>query len=60
MIEKNFFVILNDQQGNPVPMADPEGIIYFLDSYEKAVEAAENTFFGENFGYGVFDLDQPL
>jgi hypothetical protein len=53
---KNYFVILSDQQGNPVPMADPEGNMYFMETHEESQKAAQNTFFGHHFGFEIFVL----
>ena len=54
-MQKDFFVMLNHQNGGIVPMTDKEGDLVTYDSEEDARQAANTTILGEAFGYEVFE-----
>lgn len=54
-MNKNFFVILTDDTGEPTPAMDPEGKMYFFETLNEAVRCGQNTYFGERNGFKVFE-----
>ena len=55
-MEKPYFVMLYTQAGmTMVPAQDPEGNMYWFKTIEEARICAINTFFGDNFGYEIFE-----
>jgi hypothetical protein len=58
---KTFFVMLYTQKpGIYCPMQDPEGRMYFFASKIEALRAAEDCFYAQEFGFEVFDMEEPL
>ena len=56
MIEKPYFVILNHPNpGTYMPLEDDNGMMFF-DSEITAINAAENSLLGSEFGFEVFEL----
>ena len=41
------------------PMADPEGEMYFFETSLEAARAAQDCFYGQYFGFEIFDMRTP-
>lgn len=56
----NYFVLLNTQAGNaaiPLLLDNAAGAaMRFFPTEDEAVKAAKQTFFGQHFGFDVFNL----
>lgn len=56
---KSYFVILNTQY-NPAPLTNEYLEMLFFDTFKKAEDAADSSFFGSSFGYEIFCLGEGV
>jgi len=58
--EKPYFVMLNTQKGDYVPLMFEDLEMAQFETEKEANDCAKNTLFGETFGYEVFGIGQGL
>jgi hypothetical protein len=49
-----WFVMLRDNDGSPIPLAQDDDIISVYDSYEEAENAAEHSSLGLTYGFEIY------
>lgn len=59
--ELDFFVLLLCANGNPVPMTNPDSNqLDFFATEEEARTAAKTSFYGNHYGYEIFQMGQGV
>jgi len=60
-MDKPYFVMLYYQNGEEAtPMVDEGDTVVFYATFKEAEDAGERNFMGQNFGFAVFSMKEPL